>query len=131
VPRHLIKFRKAWECQDVGAPGAAARPLTLPLSDDPADPLPARARLSRTFGCPPLAWGRETMAVRLRRVPGLLTLRLNDHLMPLPTPIPEVFDIPLDAPLARNRLVLEVDFAAATPNRDGWGMIALAISSIQ
>jgi len=71
------------------------------------------------------------MALRLQRVPGLLTLRLNDRLMPLPDPIPEMFEVPLDAPLARNRLVLEVDFGTATPACEGWGRIALAISPLK
>jgi hypothetical protein len=71
------------------------------------------------------------MAVRLQRVPGLLTLRLNDRIMPLPDPIPEMFEIPLDAPLTRNRLVLEVDFEPLTRDRDGWGRVALVISPVE
>ncbi|ODU00731.1 MAG: hypothetical protein ABS79_02880 [Planctomycetes bacterium SCN 63-9] len=129
---HVIKFRKAWECHDLENPDMPPRRLYLPLSANSS--VPNQARLSRAFGCPPLAWGRETLTIRLEQVPGLQALRLNDRPIPLPKPMVATLEVPLNAPLARNRLILDVCFEPATSQESsshaGWGKIALVITPI-
>jgi hypothetical protein len=126
MPEHLIYLRRAWEGHFGPGAAGAVRRVDLPTAW-PAD-LPGPVRLSRAFNRPPLDPGRETLALRLGAVPGLLSVRLNGR--PLATSGPAGSELPLSDPLPpRNVLLLELDPSAAATAGPGWGEVALVIRS--
>jgi len=134
MPIHLIRLRKAWECEDLTSSMVRHQRLDLPLSDPSEILLPARVRLTRTFAAPRLIAGRESLSIRLERVAGLGSILLNGQSVPVPEPLPDSFEFAVVDPQTRNRLVLEVDFdrnqLQSSPETAEWGRIALVISSV-
>jgi hypothetical protein len=141
VPDHRIRLRGGWESSPVGAPANSER-LTLPTRWDSEQP--GRLRLTRRFGCPPRAPGRQFLLLILERVPGVHSIRLNEHEIPDVSPDHSNYEIPLDDLPPRNVLVLEVDPSMAHERADAreapaggqgpegssdWGWIALVIQS--
>ena len=106
MSEHLIRLRKGWELIDLDSPDLRPAPITLPL---PAGWGAARRlRLTRRFGCPPLSLQGESLWLRLESVPGLASLRLNGHDLPLGPYFQGTIDIRLADLLARNELALEL-----------------------
>lgn len=132
MPEHWIRLRGGWEWQTGAADVDAAikRPVTLPIEWPlgQADPV----RLLRRFGCPPIDPLRESLTLRLEKVPGLLAVQLNGRT--LEGPLGETLTYRL-APeligplLAKNLLILEVDPARATRPGETWGQIALIVDA--
>lgn len=131
MPEHRIRLRGGWECHyrdgdDEDAPEVFRR-VDLP-SDSAAD-FPARFRLARQFGRPPVDLRNEGVTLEMRHVDGLQSARLNGRSIgPRMTPDPD-WSIDLMEPLLpRNGLVLEVDFGEhGRPAAGPWGEIALVI----
>ena len=131
MSQHLIRLRKGWELIDLDSPDLRPAPITLPL---PAGWGAARRlRLTRRFGCPPLSLQSESLWLRLESVPGLASLQLNGHDLPLGPYFQGTIDIRLADLPARNELALELSGGAslgAPPgDRVAWGEIALLIRS--
>lgn len=136
MTEHLIRLRGGWLRVDPDAsPDApeSGRRVTLPFTrpDTPS----GRVRLVRSFGPPPFDPARETLAVRLARVAGLASVRLNGPTIARPAAGTIALEVPLAGPLPRrNLLVLDVDFDAARPapgpepSPETWGEVALVIS---
>jgi hypothetical protein len=125
VPDHLIRLRGGWNLDD--APRPVTLPMPLPLPHGGSD---GRIRLSRRFGLPPFDPSRESLSLRLSRVAGLASARLNGREVARPSPGTSTLVIPLPDPLPRrNLLVLEVDLAAAGTPDGPWGDVALAIAA--
>jgi hypothetical protein len=134
VPSHLIRLRKAWQCQSIESHGLEENRLDLPLTWPPDPAIPPRARLTRVFSTPPIEPALETLAIRFEQVPGLRSIRLNDRSIHLLNPLPDRFEIEADLIKGKNCLVLEVDFTSEKstiipPVGEGWGSIALVIRS--
>jgi hypothetical protein len=132
VPDHRIRLRGGWEYCPVGSPADSER-LTLPTrwgSDRPG-----RLRLTRRFGCPPLDSNRQVLLLLLEQVPGIHSIRLNEHPIPHVSPESSRYEIPLDGLPPRNVLVLEVEPPMAHGRTDidasDWGCIALVIQTPQ
>lgn len=136
---HVIRFRKAWQALILARKGPFG-PLDLPAAleligriDLPAtiDPLWGQFRVWREFREPPGGHEGERLVVRLRRVPGLTSLRLDG----LECPITGLE--PLEAGVVRreggvHRIELEVMAADLGPEAcRGWGEIALEIEAAQ
>jgi hypothetical protein len=136
MPEHLIRLRGGWLQLEPDAPADADRAdpalrVTLPWTW-PAGP-PGGIRLVRSFGPPPFDPGSETLTLRLARVGGLVSARLNDREIARPSPGTTSLDIPLPGPLPRrNLLVLDVEPPVPGPGQDPapWGEIALVIAPI-
>ncbi len=130
MPDHRIRLRAGWEClyrAPDGDGAEVARRVDLPLPW-PTD-LPARFRLARTFGRPPVDLATETVVLELKDAPGLVAARLNGRPVELPQDGPADLDIPLDDPLLpRNGLILEVDLGGvAEGSAFPWGAVSLVI----
>jgi hypothetical protein len=132
VAEHQIRLRGGWECRAVGAPESAAQRLSLPTRWN-AD-APRRVILVRRFGRPAIDQRSQTLSLKLGHVPGIHCLTLNGEPFGQSSPSTSSYEIPLDAAIERNVLVLEIetpqpvdDAAAATPE---WGFAALLIRTI-
>jgi hypothetical protein len=128
MPEHLIRLRGGWLWQppQAEARSVAGCRVTLPLTW-PAGHA-GRIRLVRSFGPPPLDPDRETLALRLEQVGGLVSVRLNDREIARPTPGTTALEIPLPSPLPRrNLLVLDVDPPGPERAPEPWGVVALVI----
>jgi hypothetical protein len=120
---HLIRLRGGWVCQEPG--GGSARRLTLPVTWTSG--LTGRVRLLRSFQRPPFDPARESLALRLESIPGLVVVRLNGREHARPTESPGALWLSLDDPLpSRNLLELEVEPSA--DSAEPWGVIALVIT---
>jgi hypothetical protein len=92
-------------------------------------------RLCRRFGCPPLDPGRQVLLLLLEQVPGLHSIKLNDREIQDVSTERSSYEIPLDALLPRNALVLEVDPRLVERPKDSesfdWGCICLLVQTRQ
>ena len=130
MPEHRIRLRGGWECHyregDDDAPEVFSR-VDLPAPS--AADLPARFRLTRQFGRPPVDLRNEGVTLVMRNVHGLKSARLNGRpITPSSTPGGE-WSVDLAEPLLpRNGLVLEVELDEPTRSAGvAWGEIALVI----
>jgi hypothetical protein len=130
MPEHRIRLRGGWECQyRVGDPEEGlevVRRVDLPLfwSDD----FPARIKLTRQFGRPPVDTRIEEVTLEMRNVLGLSVARLNGCPISNDAGDPTFWSIELPEPLLpRNGLVLEVDLDSARRSPSTWGEISLRI----
>ncbi len=122
MPEHLIHLRKAW-LEHMS--GSEPRRRDLPLASAPTHPL----RLSRSFGRPPITIPTESLWLRLRNVPGLHSVRLNDQPLALDPVETHCFEIPLPPEIpVRNRIELEIA-GVGQPSRSEWGRISLVVRS--
>jgi hypothetical protein len=128
---HRIRLRGGWEChyregEDDSAP-EALRKLDLPI-DSPGE-LPARFRLARQFGRPPVDLRNESVWLEMRNMAGLKSVRLNGRPLGAPADPPGDRTIELPGPLLpRNGLVLEIErHAEDTVDSPPWGEVALVI----
>lgn len=129
MPEHRIRLRAGWECHwregdDESAPETLRR-VDLPVA---ADDLPARFRLTRQFGRPPVDPRTEGVTLELKNVPGLKSARINGRPMAPSEAGASDLSIDLAEPLLpRNGLVLEVERDTVAPSSGPWGEIALVI----
>jgi hypothetical protein len=133
MPEHLIRLRGGWQRLDPHDDGGGRPDVTetgtrldLPWTwpGETAGPV----RLVRSFGPPPFDPRRETLSLRLARVEGLRSARLNGREIARGSPGTVEFEIPLSGPLPRrNLLVLDLDPPGPGPARQDWGAIALVI----
>jgi hypothetical protein len=131
MPEHRIRLRGGWECHaresdDEDAPEVVRR-IDLPAAS--AAELPARFRLTRQFGRPPVDLRNEIVSLEMRGVPGLKATRINGRAIELGLTEDAACSIDLSEPLLpRNGLVLEVELVGL-PRSEGvpWGEIALVI----
>jgi hypothetical protein len=131
LAEHVIRFRGGWECHGLGGAAGNARRLTLPTVWN--DGSPARMRLTRRFGCPPLEPGCQALSLRMDQVPGIDSLELNGRSIARVSPQISSYRIELGELTERNLLVLEFDRSTpASESWEGrqWGVIALVISSV-
>jgi hypothetical protein len=141
VPEHRIRLRGGWESCPVGAPAESER-VTLPTRWGPKPS--GRVRLIRRFGSPPLGPGRHVLLLKMEKVPGVHSIRLNEQEIPHVSPEISDYEITLHELAARNVLVLEVDPTTAQGGTDAqgahaegqgpdgssdWGCIALVIQT--
>ena len=129
MPEHRIRLRGGWESHhregDEDGPEVVRR-VQLPLIWP--EGLPARIKLIRQFGKPPVDWSLEAVSLEMRNVPGLQVTRINGHPVPKPTETGGSWSVVLADPLLpRNGLVLEVDLEAARKQAGDWGEIWLSI----
>lgn len=122
MPEHLIRLRAAWEAEEAD-PTDGTRRVDLPASWSSGP-----SRLRRFFRPPPLDPALEALTLRLERVPGLESVRLNGRELARPGPGVERLEILLEADLpARNLLELALGPAARAAPAEGWGAVALVI----
>jgi hypothetical protein len=120
---HLIRLRGGWECHDPD--GGPARRLTLPVTWTPG--VTGRRKLLRSFQRPPFDPTRESLALRLESITGVVVVRLNGRERARPGASPGVLLLSLDDPLPlRNLLELEIEPTACGP--EPWGVIALVVT---
>ncbi|HEY2154319.1 MAG TPA: hypothetical protein VGH33_01725 [Isosphaeraceae bacterium] len=128
---HRIRLRGGWDClyresEDEAAPEILRR-VDLPLAS-PRE-LPARFRLARQFGRPPVDLRNESVCLELRNMPGLRSARLNGR--PIGQAAAGSVEPTIELPeplLPRNGLVLEVEgIVVGADDHAPWGEIALVI----
>jgi hypothetical protein len=133
MPEHRIRLRGGWECHyrepddDEGID--VARRVDLPVAT--AAELPLRFRLTRHFGKPPVDPRVEAVALELRAVGGLRSVRLNGRVVSV-LDVSSELAIDLDPAelLPRNGLVLEFDRTGLDLADDAWGLVALVIRPV-
>ena len=131
MPEHRIRLRGGWECHyrdgddDDDAPEVHRR-VDLPAASSAG--FPARFRLTRQFGRPPVDLRNECVTLEMRNVDGLQAARLNGRPI-APSSGSVEWSVDLAEPLLpRNGLVLEVEFGEHGRSDEGpWGEIALVI----
>ena len=131
MPEHRIRLRGGWECHyrvddDEAAPEVVRR-VDLPAAS--AADFPARFRLTRQFGRPPVDPRNEDVTLELRNVAGLKSVRLNGRLIAPGLEGGAGWSIDLAEPLLpRNGLVLEVELGdSGRSSPSSWGEVALVI----
>jgi hypothetical protein len=131
MTEHRIRLRGGWECHyrevdDEDAPGQVHR-VELPAAS--AADLPARFRLTRQFGRPPVDLRKEVVTLEMRNVPGLRSARINGRAIEPGMTEGAAWSIDLSEPLLpRNGLVLEVELEGPLRSTGSpWGEIALVI----
>jgi hypothetical protein len=125
MSEHLIRLRGGWEWHEPGAD--PSRRVTLPMTW-PAG-LSGRVRLVRSFHRPPFDPARETLAIGLESVAGLVLVRLNDRELAWPDAGVTALRLPLDDPLPP-RNVLELEVEPPVVGVEPWGTIALVIARV-
>jgi hypothetical protein len=123
MPQHRIRLRAAWTIR-----GEAAGPDRIDLPAEGLPHLGERLQLTRRFRSPRIDPARETLAIELRRIPGLRRISLNgERLVEVPEGASELaVPLPELGPGA-NSLVLEVDREPA--GGGAWGEVALVIEA--
>ena len=130
MSEHRIRLRGGWECHyregdEADGPEVVQR-ISLPL--DWPENLPAKVRLIRQFGKPPVDSRVDEVSLELRNVPGIETTRINGQESVSRSDVPDSLSIPLEDPLLpRNGLAIDVDVAMARTVRGEWGEIWLSI----
>jgi hypothetical protein len=129
MPEHWIRLRGAWGWRDLASDAEIEQRVTLPIEWPSGQVSPVR--LVRRFNGPPIAPGRESVSLRLEKVPGLLAIRLNH--CTYDGPLDETLTIDLESfgPLAaKNVLILDVDPTRAARAGEAWGQIALVVDAL-
>ena len=119
MPEHLIRLRGAWDWADP----AGTRRLDLPTTWPPG--LAGPLVLSRRFRRPRIDPDRESLAIRLADVPGLIVARLNGDEIARPDSGASTLEVAPGPLPDGNLLTLEVDPAGV--GEGPWGSIALVI----
>jgi hypothetical protein len=128
MPEHGIRLRGAWEWQAIARDAGFTRRVTLPIEWPEGQVGPVR--LIRRFNGPPIDPSRETVFLRLEKVPGLLAIRLNNGTYDGPLDETLSLDLSCFGPLAaKNVLTLEVDPTRAARAGEAWGHVALVVAS--
>jgi hypothetical protein len=131
VNDHRIRLRGGWECQSAG-PAQEGDRITLPVRWGASHP--ARLRLSRRFGRPPIDTTRQLLLLELDRARGIQSLLLNGKALTAISPQKSYYLIPLAEIEERNLLAIEVETGEAandsTDAEQDWGHFALVIRSI-
>ena len=122
MPEHRIRLRGGWECHyrdgdDEDAPEAHRR-VDLPAASSAE--FPARFRLTRQFGRPPVDPRSESVTLEMRNVDGLKAARLNGRPIAPTQSEDRAWSVDLAEPLLpRNGLVLEIDLAPEDRSAEG------------
>jgi hypothetical protein len=130
MSEHRIRLRGGWECHyregDDGDGPEIVQRISLPF-EWPAN-LPAKVRLIRQFGKPPVDSRVDEVSLELRNVPGIEKTWVNGQESVGRSDVPDSRSIPLEDPLLpRNGLAIDVDLAMARTVTGEWGEIWLSI----
>jgi hypothetical protein len=123
MSEHIIRLRGGWLYHDPD--GVSERRLTLPVAWTPG--LTERVRLVRLFQRPAIDPGRESLALRLESIPGLVVVRLNGREQARPSARSGSLFLSLEEPLP-SRNVLELEAEPPAGCSEPWGVIALVIT---
>lgn len=123
---HAINLRAAWELCDADAdapPIRVALPLDWAAVPWPDGRPPARARLARRFGRPPLSDADAPPRILLRGLAGVIAMELNGSSIPWREEYGWHVVEPAEL-LPRNVLTILADPSRASRAADAWGALA-------
>jgi hypothetical protein len=122
---HEVRLGGGWVCVAADASARASARLTLPAGPDA---MPAgRLRLTRRFQRPPRS-PDEPAALRLRRVPGILSITINGRPLGPISPDRDEYDWPLGVLEPGNELAIVAEPVAGP---EGWGEVTLVFGRPQ
>jgi hypothetical protein len=129
VEEHLIRLRGGWEAITVHGAEERAERINLPARLVAARQ--GRLRLLRKFGRPRFDRSKESLSIRMRRVPGVSRVTLNGRQISVESKTEDLVEF-VDVELSdRNELVIEVEVPGGLRAHAGetstWGEIALVV----